>query len=578
MSSTDKFNTAEDIHVQITQLEKDRLAKATDNISKPEKKWFLDKVWSLFKKKDKVDDNKENEAASITEEKSEVQISSEAKAQADAIAAQANEAMKVDMDEFNTEIDNITDDLNREVSKDLEIEATTFSPDKITGILANDVTIPDIQNVLSQYKNENWNFVYYNSLVKALNDWDLAWLQAGLRMDDTEETFGQKTLQALEEQVKNISATREEAIAEMEQKIADIKNWDENANQEDTTTGETTIDKVATTGAETKETAERTTITVDDLKNTKIYSWLLKQDFANTLNNAAADKTNIVNNLISLLKAWNIEDFQTAVWISEDKADGMLGKDSLTALWNKLWVDVSSLIAAADARVKSRREAKTDPRRDDETLNNPDIHERDLLIWAMKTMNESYKTWNKMLAWWDIHLAKMEYNDMIAAKKVVEQNAGKITNVNELQVKDLLLTKTDELKNSINNRILGYRDFVAWKFDKNNLSNHITNSSRFIRWANTIDAWWVQIKMSPGCVESWKSEKLLSLVSTIIKKWYSISEEFWAWNVVMIRDGIYPKDNFDDKKLLNDYWLAGPNPKGSLVNFVNQLRKNKLDT
>ncbi|NCQ81266.1 hypothetical protein GW750_00340 [bacterium] len=63
--------------------------------------------------------------------------------------------MKVDMDEFNTEIDNITDDLNREVSKDLEIEATTFSPDKITGILANDVTIPDIQNVLSQYKNEN---------------------------------------------------------------------------------------------------------------------------------------------------------------------------------------------------------------------------------------------------------------------------------------------------------------------------------------------------------------------------------------------------------------------------------------
>lgn len=193
-------------------------------------------------------------------------------------------------------------------------------------------------------------------------------------------------------------------------------------------------------------------------------------------------------------------------------------------------------------------------------------------------MNESYKTWNKMLAWWDIHLAKMEYNDMIAAKKVVEQNAGKITNVNELQVKDLLLTKTDELKNSINNRILGYRDFVAWKFDKNNLSNHITNSSRFIRWANTIDAWWVQIKMSPGCVESWKSEKLLSLVSTIIKKWYSISEEFWAWNVVMIRDGIYPKDNFDDKKLLNDYWLAGPNPKGSLVNFVNQLRKNKLDT
>jgi len=50
---------------------------------------------------------------------------------------------------------------------------------------------------------------------------------------------------------------------------------------------------------------------------------------------------------------------------------------------------------------------------------------------------------------------------MIAAKKVVEQNAGKITNVNELQVKDLLLTKTDELKNSINNRILGYRDFVA---------------------------------------------------------------------------------------------------------------------
>jgi len=38
MSSTDKFNTAEDIHVQITQLEKDRLAKATDNISKPEKK------------------------------------------------------------------------------------------------------------------------------------------------------------------------------------------------------------------------------------------------------------------------------------------------------------------------------------------------------------------------------------------------------------------------------------------------------------------------------------------------------------------------------------------------------------
>jgi len=43
-------------------------------------------------------------------------------------------------------------------------------------------------------------------------------------MDDTEETFGQKTLQALEEQVKNISATREEAIAEMEQKIADIKN------------------------------------------------------------------------------------------------------------------------------------------------------------------------------------------------------------------------------------------------------------------------------------------------------------------------------------------------------------------
>ena len=578
MSSTDKFNTAEDIHVQITQLEKDRLAKATDNISKPEKKWFLDKVWSLFKKKDKVDDNKENEAASITEEKSEVQISSEAKAQADAIAAQANEAMKVDMDEFNTEIDNITDDLNREVSKDLEIEATTFSPDKITGILANDVTIPDIQNVLSQYKNENWNFVYYNSLVKALNDWDLAWLQAGLRMDDTEETFGQKTLQALEEQVKNISATREESVAEMEQKIADIKNWDENANQEDTTTGETTIDKVATTGAETKETAERTTITVDDLKNTKIYSWLLKQDFANTLNNAAADKTNIVNNLISLLKAWNIEDFQTAVWISEDKADGMLGKDSLTALWNKLWVDVSSLIAAADARVKSRREAKTDPRRDDETLNNPDIHERDLLIWAMKTMNESYKTWNKMLAWWDIHLAKMEYNDMIAAKKVVEQNAGKITNVNELQVKDLLLTKTDELKNSINNRILGYRDFVAWKFDKNNLSNHITNSSRFIRWANTIDAWWVQIKMSPGCVESWKSEKLLSLVSTIIKKWYSISEEFWAWNVVMIRDGIYPKDNFDDKKLLNDYWLAGPNPKGSLVNFVNQLRKNKLDT